>query len=435
MNNSALIFSFEKKNFYSITPLVASIDQNEKLDGFDIFLESDVDSKKIQSYLERYDKVIFAFSFRTAQLEKIYSSMDDLYSNLKTQDLNKIIFVAGGSHPTGDPLSTLRLGFDYAFIGEGELSFSLFLEKWLNNDKLETTPGIAYLAEDKEKLIVNPSPPQIKLDDYPMISRQRKLFPPLEITRGCSFGCAFCQVPSIFNKKTRHRSPDVILETVQWMAKHKLDDIRFITPNSFGYLSQKPKETNEEEIIDLLTKIKNTDGIKRVFFGTFPGEVRPETVTQSIMTKLKKIVSNKKIAIGLQSGSDKILRMYHRGHSVEEGLRAIKYIRDAGFIPIVDFIFGLPDATEADEFQSIEVIKSLSKIGSKIRAHVFMPLPGSKLANAPVGKTSKKIRKELGKLSKQGVIEGNWTHQEKYAEETWKIIQKINSLSIIRKRG
>lgn len=129
MNNSALIFSLEKKNFYSITPLVASIDQNEKLDGFDILLESDVDSKKIQSYLERYDKVIFAFSFRTAQLEKIYSSMDDLYSNLKTQDLNKIIFVAGGSHPTGDPLSTLRLGFDYAFIGEGELSFSLF---WKN---------------------------------------------------------------------------------------------------------------------------------------------------------------------------------------------------------------------------------------------------------------------------------------------------------------
>ena len=433
MNNSALIFSLEKKNFYSITPLVAAIDQNEKLCGFDLILESDVDSKKTQSYLKKYDRVIIAFSFRTAQLEKIYSAMNELYINLKTQDLKRIKFIAGGSHSTGDPMSTLRLGFDYAFIGEGELSFSLLLEKWLNQEKLEKTPGIAYLTENKEKLIVNPSAPQINLDSYPMISRKRKLFPPLEITRGCSFGCAFCQVPSIFNRKTRHRSPDVILETVQWMGKHKLDDIRFITPNSFGYLSRNPKEINEEAIIDLLTRIKNTDGIRRVFFGTFPGEVRPETVTKSIMTKLKKIVSNNKIAIGLQSGSDKILRMYHRGHSVEEGIRAIKHIRDAGFVPIVDFIFGLPDATESDELQSIEVIKSLSKIGSKIRAHVFMPLPGSKLANAPVGKTSKKIRKELGKLSKQKLIEGNWTHQEKYAEETWKIIKKINSLPIIRK--
>ena len=163
MNNSALIFSLEKKNFYSITPLVAAIDQNEKLCGFDLILESDVDSKKTQSYLKKYDRVIIAFSFRTAQLEKIYSVMNELYINLKTQDLKRIMFIAGGSHSTGDPMSTLRLGFDYAFIGEGELSFSLFLEKWLNQEKLEKTPGIAYLTENKEKLIVNPSAPQINL--------------------------------------------------------------------------------------------------------------------------------------------------------------------------------------------------------------------------------------------------------------------------------
>ncbi|MHA1401017.1 MAG: TIGR04013 family B12-binding domain/radical SAM domain-containing protein [Candidatus Heimdallarchaeaceae archaeon] len=433
MNKKAIVFNLEKRNFYSLTPLIATIDDDSELSPLDLHIENDLSVQKIKVYLSKYDKVVFAFSFRTAQLEDIYLKMEQIYKSLKDSEISRAIFIAGGSHPSGDPLSTLRLGFDYAFIGEGEYSISLFLKKLINDEPLEETPGIAYFEALPADIKINPAPPIINLDLYPMLSKKRRLFPPLEITRGCSFGCAFCQVPSLFHRNVRHRSPEVILDTVRWMGQEKLDDIRFITPNSFGYLANHPKKVNIDAIISFLTAIKMTKGIRRVFFGTFPGEVRPETVSEELMEKLKPIIANKKIAIGLQSGSNRILQKHYRGHSVEEGLEAIRIIKKFGFIPIVDFIFGLPGATEEDEFESIKVIEDLISLGAQIRPHVFMPLPGSKLANESVGATTKKIRRILGRLSNEKKIEGNWSNQEKYAYNSWKVIKKIETLPIIHK--
>ncbi len=433
MKKKAVIFGMQKKNFYSFTPLIAIIEEDKELKDLAIFIEKEINAAIIKKYLHKYEEILIAMSFRTAQLAKTYQVMSEVYTSLSSDDLRRIIFIAGGSHPTGDPKSTLKIGFDYVFISEAEYSFTFFLKQWLSDMALKNTPGIAYWEQFPDIIKINKSPPLINLDDYPMLAKKRKLYPPLEITRGCAFRCSFCQVPSLFQGKVRHRSPEVILDTVKWMGENYLDDIRFITPNSFGYLSKKPKEVNDDAIIYLLTQIKSTPGIKRVFFGTFPGEVRPETVSESLIKNIKPLIANNKIAIGLQSGSNRVLSMHHRGHTVEDGLNAIYTIKKYGFTPIVDFILGLPGATEEDEIQSIDIMKQLISIGAKIRPHVFMPLPGTKLANAPVGTTTKLIRKKLGMLTFQKKIEGNWSYQERYARESWLTMKEIENRPIIHK--
>ena len=431
-NSKAVIFDFSRKNFYSLTPLIATIDNDATLTGLDVVLSEELNVLNIKKILNKYQEVTVGISFRTAQLPEIYERMKIFYSNLNQSDLKRINFIAGGSHPSGDPLSTLKIGFDAAFIGEAEKSLPKFLNAFLQKDDVFTTPGIAYL-DDSDEIQINPRPPAIELDDYPFISTKRKLYPPLEISRGCAFGCTFCQVPNLFNHNVRHRSPEVILDAIKWMIPRKLNDVRFITPNSFGYMSSKSKSVNEDAIIYLLSSIRSLEGIRDLYFGTFPGEVRPETVNEDFIINIKPYLSNRRISVGLQSGSNEILKIIRRGHSVEEGLEAINILLKTDFTPVVDIIIGIPGANEEDELLTMELMNSYLEDDVVFRAHVFMPLPGTALEKEEYTPVSSKIRKKLGRLSSKGKIEGSWSHQEIYAKESWNTIKSIYNLPTIKR--
>src|SRR5258708_20478111 len=45
------------------------------------------------------------------------------------RDRDRVVFVAGGPHASGDAAGTLAMGFDVVFIGEGERSFTEFLHR------------------------------------------------------------------------------------------------------------------------------------------------------------------------------------------------------------------------------------------------------------------------------------------------------------------
>ena len=433
-NSVAIVFDIRKKNFYSLASLIATIDEDTNLGKIDQVITEDLSSNSIKSLLKKYDRLIIAYSFRTSQLDEIYTKMRVFYSSLSIDEINRVTFIAGGSHPTGDPLTTLKFGFDFSFIGEAEYSLPFFLKRFLEKEDIYKTPGISFL-ENETTLSSTSRPPPINLDDYPFLSKKRKLYPPLEITRGCAFGCTFCQVPMLFKHRIRHRSPEVIIEMVKWMITEKLNDIRFITPNSFGYMSKSTRSVNQEGIMHLLESLRSIKGVRNIFYGTFPGEVRPETVSEELMSKIKPLIANRRISIGLQSGSNKVLREIRRGHTVEESISAIDILLASGFTPVVDIIIGLPGATEDDEEQTIQVVEDLVHKKATIRAHVFMPLPGTVLENSVYKPVFPMIRKKLGRLSSIGKIEGNWNQQELYAKRAWEMIQDMKSVSPLTREG
>ena len=209
------------------------------------------------------------------------------------------------------------------------------------------------------------------------------------------------------------------------MIPRKLNDIRFITPNSFGYMSYKAKSVNKEAVFHLLSSIRKIENVRNLFFGTFPGEVRPETVSEDFMLEIKPFITNRRISLGLQSGSNKILKSIRRGHTVEEGLEAIDVLLKTSFTPVVDIIIGIPGATEEDELQTLDIIGKYVRKDVTFRAHVFMPLPGTKLEKTEYKPVSPKVRKILGKYSTRGKIEGSWSHQELYAKTAWETIKQI----------
>ncbi len=421
MVNTALVVYYTKQHKNSFNALIGALEVNEYFDNFPIYFANKKDIYNLERILKKYDRVIIAISFFTTELWKTYELMKKLKIKYKEYS-NKIIYLAGGPHPTGDPKGTLKLGFDVVCIGEGEETFPEFIMSVSENEDYKKVKGICYFEEDK--FIYTGKRKPIDLNKYPPFPVKHNKFGHIEITRGCPYKCYFCQTPRIFGKKVRHRSIENICKYVEIMAEKNLKDIRFITPNAFGYGSKTGKDVNIDKIENLLKNIKEILGKDgRIFFGTFPSEVRPEHVNDETTDLILKYTYNKSLVIGAQSGSDRVLELCNRGHTVDDIYKAVDTAIKKGINVSLDFIFGLPGETEEDIEKTIKIMKDFIKLGVKIHAHAFIPLPQTPFAKANPGVVDKKIIMAMRHEIPKGIFYGSWHNQQMLAKKISKYLR------------
>jgi B12-binding domain/radical SAM domain protein len=329
---------------------------------------------------------------------------------------DRIIFIAGGPHPTGDPKGTLKIGFDYVLAGEGEEVINGFFEAILDNQDMSKVPGVCSYSKNGEYTFTKPRG-QVDLDKFLPFSEKYRRFGPIEITRGCPFACAFCQTSRIFGCNIRHRSVAAIENCLRIFNRNSLKDFRAITPNAFAYGSPDGKQVNLPSIELLLKTIKNSIPHGRIFLGSFPSEMRPEHVTHDSMELLCSFADNDNIIMGAQTGSPKLLLNSHRGHTVDDIYRAVDISIKHGKIPNVDFIFGLPGEDINDVKETIVLMNELINMGAKIHAHTFMPLPQTPYANVGRGKVNDEIRAYIRTHINNGVVYGNWAEQARISKK------------------
>jgi B12-binding domain/radical SAM domain protein len=361
-------FRWDPKNRYSIAALGAVL-------GFDL-ARRPVDG-------------IMLYSFASPQAPRVFKEV----RSAKTES----VFIAGGPHPSGCPEETLEY-FDYVVIGEGEETLPELVKALTEGGDVSAVRGIAF--KDNGKVVFTPERGEVDLDRYPPF--KPPLFGPIEITRGCPWGCAYCQTPRLFGRRMRHRSVEAICKYDKYY-----EDKRLVSPNAFAYGSD--GITPDEAAVERL--LRSLSG--NIYFGTFPSEVRPEFVTTTMLELVNTYCANRELHLGGQSGSDRMLRAIHRGHTVEDVMTAVGKARDARLTPVVDFIFGLPGELEEDQRLTVDCIKAIIKEGGKVRAHYFMPLPGTELAGTTPEKLSPEIEKLLGKLALGKKLTGSWSNRQK----------------------
>ncbi|MFX0057433.1 MAG: TIGR04013 family B12-binding domain/radical SAM domain-containing protein [Candidatus Hodarchaeota archaeon] len=409
----ALVLYYQKENIYSFNALVGAIETIDELDNVKIyFIQKKLDLfNSLKEICKSFKKIIVAISFFTTQLWEIY----DLIKKLKIAFKNKIFLLAGGPHPTGDPLGSLKMGFDLVAVGEGEETLIDILKRFTHNGNISDIKGTAFIDDNNNYHFVGKRP-FVDLDKYPPIPLKSIRFGAIEITRGCPYVCYFCQTPSILGSYPRHRSVQSICKIIRFMKQYNKLDIRFITPNAFSYGSSDGKNLNLSELEKLLIEIKKIILPKgRIFLGSFPSEVRPEHVNPQTLDLVLKYAANDNIIIGAQSGSQRILNLCHRGHTVEDIYRAVELTINSKLKANVDFIFGLPNETEEDIDLTIEVMKDLASSGARIHTHSFIPLPNTVFANMSVKRINKKLRVMIQELNSKGIAYGDWKKQERIA--------------------
>ena len=248
------------------------------------------------------------------------------------------------------------------------------------------------------------------LDRYPPWPRSGELFCAVEITRGCPVGCGFCQTPALHGRRPRHRS----LAALERVFAHAVDTghtyTRFVTPNAFAYGSQDGSTPNPRGVEALLTMARRV-GFQRLYLGSFPSEVRPESVTEDTVGLIRDLADNRSVVVGLQSGSPDVLRRIRRGHTVEQGVAAVATIARAGLRPRVDFILGLPGESPLDRRRSLDLMAHLAaEYGAHVNVHRFAPLPGTPFADAEPSPIEPRTVDLLERLTGRGQASGLLRH-------------------------
>ncbi|MFX0022868.1 MAG: TIGR04013 family B12-binding domain/radical SAM domain-containing protein [Candidatus Hermodarchaeota archaeon] len=424
-NDAAFVVYYHKNNIYSFNAIIGALETDPFFDNFNVYYIPKKQEliNRLETIIQNHELIIVGFSFFTSQLWEIH----DLISKLKLKYGDHILYIAGGPHATGDPLGVLKLGFDFVVVGEGEETIIELLKNLVKGSNYENIKGIAFYDDQNQYLYTGKRKP-IDLDNYPPFPLNNRRFGAIEITRGCPYVCYFCQTPYISGTKPRHRSIESICNYVQVLYNHygDLTDVRFITPNAFSYGSLDGKMLNLTILEKLLIKIREIIGKKgRIFLGTFPSEARPEHVTPETLSLVLKYANNDNITIGAQSGSQRILDLCHRDHTIKEIYKAVELILENKLKVNVDFIFGLPGETEEDINLTISMMRELTNNDVRVHAHSFIPLPQTPFAKAPVNRLKDLYKKEITKLISKGFAFGDWKKQEKLAIKIAKYMKSM----------
>jgi B12-binding domain/radical SAM domain protein len=433
MAKNAFAFVEYSYNRYSIAVLTGALEVDERMQDVDIhFLKSNPKNENDKTFInealelaKRYDKLVLGFSFHTPNVIPMAQTIGELRQRLEHTHTDNVTLIAGGPHPSGDPIGTLELGIDIVVVGEGEVALPNLLEKLYSQESYADVQGISYLENGKYKFTGKPKP--IDLSDYPAFAVKHKRYSPIEIGRGCPWACKFCQTPFLMGGRMRYRSAESTVKYAKLAKEFGIRDLRFITPVSFAYGSSDGRTTNPEAVEELLKGVSSIFGREHLFFGSFPSEVRPESVTPEMLSLVKKYCANDNIIIGAQSGSETMLDAIHRGHTAQDVMNAVKLILEFGFTANVDFIFGMPGETQEDIDASLDFMKRLTDMGARVHSHTFMPLVGTPLSNGKPGIVDEKTKGMLESLRSRGLEYGHWKQQETIAKTTTNFVKQQTS--------
>jgi len=366
-------------------------------------------SRAIRSGLERGQRVAVGWSFFSTEADAIRVDLAAVRAAAPGA-----LHLAGGPHASALPEATLALGFDLVAPGEGEATIAGVLGALLDGGDPRRVPGLAWREGGAVAGSGRAAPAD--LDAVPAFSRRLGKALALEVTRGCVWACRFCQTPFLHRARFRHRS----IESVRAFARFAVElghrDLRFLTPSALSYGAERG-EVRLEAVEALLAAVREEIGRgRRLFFGTFPSELRPEHVSAEALALLRRHADNRELLIGAQSGSERQLAAMRRGHGVDDVVRAVRLASEAGFAPSVDFVLGLPGETEDDLAATRALMEQLAGLGARVHGHAFLPLPGTPWSGEAPGRVDAATATLLDRLASRGRAYGSWRRQVAVAE-------------------
>ncbi|MGI5236964.1 TIGR04013 family B12-binding domain/radical SAM domain-containing protein [Dactylosporangium sp. CA-139066] len=403
-----LILRYRKAVTYGHHVLLAALEEHETTTRYEVVFAESAAATVEAITAARDTKTLVLWSFYSPDAVALAEEL----ATIKEQ-ASGAVHVAGGVHATAEPVRTLDAGWDIAAVGEGESTLLRLVDQAGDPKGIE---GLVY-RDEHGNLIRSGKPHREPLGRYRAFPLTYKRMNPIEITRGCVYACRFCQTPFMFSARFRHRSVENVRWHVDRMRELGKRDVRFITPTSLSYGAD-DEEPNLAAVEELLASCKEGIGADgRVFFGSFPSEIRPEHMSVEALRLVRKYCANDNLIVGAQSGSERVLDAAKRGHDVESVRRAVRLGIAEGFRINVDMIFGMPGEEPADAEASLRLAEELAALGARIHSHVFMPLPGTPWRDAPPGDVDPETIRAVSRLAQRGALYGHWQKQREHAAQ------------------
>ncbi len=332
--------------------------------------------KQIEEYFKKEKPDIVGFTCLSPTINHVFK----ISQTIKEKVDKNCSIIVGGTHPTILPKKTLKNKYiDFAVIGEGEVTFSelvkVIKEKRADFEKIN---GIYY----KKNGIILKNPPRkfiANLDEIPFPALDLfnlKLYysaptkkltseqaSPLLTSRGCAFDCIHCVSKSIWNRQIRYRSAEnIIAEIEECINKYNIKEFNILDDNF---------TLNKKRAIKVCQKIIDKKlPIAWICFS------RADTLDNELLSKMAQ-AGCKKISLGLESGSQKILNLMRKQTTVEKGEKAVELIRKNNILAHASFMFGNIGETEKTIKETIAFAKKIYLDNATF--FITCPVPGSDL--------------------------------------------------------
>jgi len=202
---------------------------------------------------------------------------------------------------------------------------------------------------------------------------------------GCDNNCAFCIVPAVRGPEVS-RPFDQLVGEVAALARQGISEVTLLGQNVNSYgrdLAIAARRAGDDVRLrpmfaDLLRTIGDVDGIQRIRY-TSPHPKDMQLDVAEAMAETAAVCEH--LHMPLQSGSDRVLSLMHRGYNAERYLRVIEQARAT--IPdlavTTDIIVGFPGETEADFERTLEVAAEVEY--DSAFTFVFSPRGGTEAAD------------------------------------------------------
>ena len=193
----------------------------------------------------------------------------------------------------------------------------------------------------------------------------------LTIQEGCDKFCSFCVVP--YTRGPEYSRPhNQIIEEAKNLAEQGVKEIVLLGQNVNAY------NDSSYKLSDLILKLEELKQIERIRYTTS----HPRDMSNDLIELYK---TSKKIMplvhLPIQSGSDKILKIMNRGHTVKDYLKIYYKLKEIN--PSIqfssDFIIAYPGEDEKDFNNTLSLIKEIEFINSY--SFIFSPRPGTVAEN------------------------------------------------------
>ncbi len=243
---------------------------------------------------------------------------------------------------------------------------------------LHRLPGLIQQAATSRSLAIDVSFPEIeKFDNLPEPSVDGpSAF--VSIMEGCSKYCTFCVVPYTRGEEVS-RPVQPVLDEIRHLADMGVREINLLGQNVNAYRGQ-GAGGETLDLADLILLIRDIDGIDRIRYTTSHPVEFSDALIQ-VYEEVPELVSH--LHLPVQSGSDRILAMMKRNHTVLEyksKLRKLRRLRpDISYSS--DFIIGFPGETDADFEATMNLIGDIGFDTSF--SFIYSARPGTPAAELP----------------------------------------------------
>ena len=263
-------------------------------------------------------------------------------------------------HPSVLPEETRdEIKPDVVMTGEAE-----YLLRDLVTEKVKPEPIMkAGLIQDLDTL---PFPARHLFDrkdvvDYTGIHGQDKGVPATTIitARGCPFSCLFCTKAHPMFNWYRYRSAEHVYDELVYLKEeYGVEHVRFVDDEF---------TLHKERTVNLMKKMADLDL-------TWVCITRADTLNEKLVS-LMKSVGCTEIHIGVETGSDRLLKLMNKQTTSKILLNGVNMIKESGIRVKTYLMMNFPGESEKDRDITIEWMKKAKP--DKFTLSNFIPLPGS----------------------------------------------------------